>query len=195
MVIAQRRSRVSELYLSGWTQKRIAAEVGVSEFTVSEDIHALLAQWGRTAGINISAHIATEFEKLNNLEAQAWAAYEDSKRPRKVASASKRMLPIRDDDGTVAMLESTTASATEFHPAAGDPRWLSIILQCISQRMKLFGLANRGGGEVEEKEKYPTTFAGWMALELSGREDKIGGTSTQTASRPVAAPLDPARLP
>ena len=153
MLIFQRRARVSELYLSGWTQKRIATELKVSEFTVSEDIHALIDQWGRTAGINISAHIATEFAKLNNLESEAWAAFEDSKKTRRSASASKTVTPIKKGDGSVVMVESTVTSATEVYPTTGDPRFLNIVARCIDSRITLFGLANRAGGMNEDEEK------------------------------------------
>ena len=133
--------------------------------TVSEDLQALIAGWQRTAGINISAHIATEFEKINYIEVEAWAAYENSKKPRRSASARKVTSVV---DGKP--VESTVTAATEVYPVTGNEKFLARVAWCVDERIKLFGLAKGDLKDDEEKEKYPTTFTGWMALELRKRE-------------------------
>ena len=53
--MAQRRARVAELYLSGKAQQEIAAEVGVSQMTVSTDLTALRKAWLRSLSVMFAA--------------------------------------------------------------------------------------------------------------------------------------------
>src|SRR4051812_34799632 len=92
--IAERRAAVSERYRKGWKLERIAKDIRVDKSTVSRDIHALLAEWERIAGLNVSAHIATELERLNGLQAEAWESFRKSQQPRKVATARRTVTPV-----------------------------------------------------------------------------------------------------
>lgn len=170
--ITERRAKVSDLYRQGLSQQKIAQTIGVDQGTISTDIHALIAEWGRTAGINISAHIATEFEKINKIEAESWAAYEASKGTKRWASASRRVMAVKGEDGTVIPFESTTASAREEHPATGDERFLARISWCVSERIKLFSLIKAGQEEEKSKEGHPTTWVQLIAREIAEREAK-----------------------
>jgi hypothetical protein len=194
MFVAQRRAKVSELYLSGWTQKRIAAEIKVSEFTVSEDIHALIAHWSRTAGINISAQIATELERINNLEAAAWESFRKSQQPRRVASVRKAVTPVGSEGGTLKSVESSVASATEIHQPAGDPRFMAIIKGCIAERIRLVQLVNGEFKDGEDRGNAPKTFSDFVAMHLKEQE-RNGNGSTPIVTRPNTVELDPNRLP
>lgn len=63
--IAERRAKVMQRYREGMTQPQIARELGTSQFLVSEDINAQIAEWKRQAQIDIAAHIAQELERIN----------------------------------------------------------------------------------------------------------------------------------
>ena len=45
LLIDQRRLRVSELSLKGWSQVAIAQEMGISQATVSTDLAAIQKEW------------------------------------------------------------------------------------------------------------------------------------------------------
>ena len=188
--IAERRAKVSELYRkNGWTVYRIARELGCSVATVSEDLQALIDGWKRTAAVNTLAHIATELEKINCIEVEAWSAYESSKKPRRSASARKVTSVV---DGEP--VETTVTAATEIYPVTGNEKFLARVAWCVDERIKLLGLAKGDIKDDEENEKYPTTFTGWMALEFRKREAEKNNIVTLKAAR-LAAPHDVKPLP
>ena len=91
--IAERLSRVAELYRGGQTQTQIASELGLSTFTVSTDIGAQIAVWRSQAAVDIHARIAAELESIDRAEAQAYEAFEKSRLSKKISAASKRVDP------------------------------------------------------------------------------------------------------
>ena len=91
-------------------------------------------------------------------------------------------------------VETTVSSATEVHPTTGDEKFLARAAWCVDERIKLFGLAKGDIKNDEEKEKYPTTFTGWMALELRKREAEKNNIVSLKAAR-LAAPHDAKPLP
>jgi len=199
--IAERRAKVSELYRkNGWTVYRIAKELGCSVATVSEDMGALIAGWQRMAGTNTAAHVALELDKINLLEAEAWESLRLSKLPQRAATAHKSVIPVKNEDGTAAVnnkgqpvtIEESTASANEIHRPQGDPRFMMVINQCITRRMKLYGLEGGRVDEVDEKKNQPTTFTDWVAAHLAKRE---ATSNSLTKAARTAAPRDVTPLP
>lgn len=120
--IIDRRHEVSELYLQGWTQTSIAAELRVTQSTVSDDIRAIQNEW-RASGIrNFDLIREVELRKLDRLEREAWAAWERSQKPAEseVISGDRTSKSLRNQ--------------------VGDPRYLEQIGKCIAQRRTLLGL-------------------------------------------------------
>lgn len=76
--IAERRKKVSELYLRHQTQEAIARVLGVSQPTVSLDIAALRQQWKEAGLLNTDEVKQREAAELDEMEAEA--AVEFSKR-------------------------------------------------------------------------------------------------------------------
>jgi hypothetical protein len=161
----QRRAEVAERYRRCWTLQRIADDVGVSIFTVSEDIKALLSELGRTAGLHINARIALELDKINLLENEAWESLRLSKLPQRAADARKTAIPINGQ-----IVESTVSSASEVYQPQGDPRFMAIIDKCITRRMKLFGLEGGRGDEDSEKKNTAKTFTDFVAAHIEEQE-------------------------
>jgi len=175
--IVARRAAIAERYKQCWTLERIAKDLGVSIGTVSEDIHALLADLKRTAGMDVNARIAIELDKINLLENEAWESLKTSRQPKFVSSASETHTPMKDDTGAI-MLDAQgkpivtierRSSASEIKRPEGDPRFMMIINQCITRRMKLFGLEG-GPDEEDEKKNKANTFSEWVAAHLAERE-------------------------
>ena len=125
LAVAQRRLQVSELYLQGWSQTAIAAQVKVTQSTVSEDIGVIHDQW-RTSGIrNFDLAREIELRKLDRLEREAWAAWERSQQPAVPAVAA-------DGSG------DTTRQSRQNQ--VGEARFLDQVNKCIAQRRTLLGL-------------------------------------------------------
>ena len=174
----RRRAEVAKRYRECWTLQKIADDIGVSIFTVHEDVKAMLAELGRTAGLDISARIAIELDKINLLENEAWENLRISKRPKFVSGATENVVAVKDEQGAVVLDESgkprvvveRRSSASEIQRPEGDPRWAMIINQCITRRMKLFGLENGYEDDPDKKKKTANTFEDFVAAHLEQRK-------------------------
>jgi hypothetical protein len=132
-----RRMRVSELYLSGMRMSEIA-NVLTPEFpqrsgkpiafqTISTDIKKLRAQWRAAGVVNMNTKIEMELAKLDQMEQEAWIAWE-----RTIGKIKVR---------TTKSGGPNAGETTErVERSAGDPRFLSIIGDCVKKRCELLGL-------------------------------------------------------
>lgn len=104
----------------------VAKELEVDVTTAYADIKALQKQWVQDAMESISEVRARELKKLQVIEDEAWAAWR------------------RSIGTTVMTREGATAQGmidlTEKREINGDPRYLSIIRDCMEQRAKLLGM-------------------------------------------------------
>ena len=73
--LLQRRKRVAELLLCGWSQTRIGEEVGVCRQMVAEDVKAVHEEWKLSRIHDHDAVIARELESLAKMEAEAWGQW------------------------------------------------------------------------------------------------------------------------
>lgn len=126
----KRRLRVTELYLQGWTQVKIAEEVGVTQGMVSKDLAAIREEWLQASIENIDEAKARELARIDNLEREYWEAWyrscEDAETVVKKA--------VETDKGQ--RKEATQTAKGQ----AGDPRFLAGIQWCIQQRCKILGI-------------------------------------------------------
>ncbi|HEY4313615.1 MAG TPA: helix-turn-helix domain-containing protein [Pirellulales bacterium] len=126
MAIAQRRRQVADLYLQRWTQSSIAERVGVDQSTVCDDLKYVRREWRDSAVRDFDLAQAEELQKLDRVEREAWAAWEQSQKPAQSAV-------INGDGGN----QQTRKSVRNRH---GDPRMLEIILKCNAARRTMLGL-------------------------------------------------------
>ena len=125
---AQRRQKVTERYLQGWSQAEIAAELAVAQSTISKDTQYVRRQWEQAAVSNFDQLRARELQKLNHIERQAWDAWERSQKPAQSAVVTEQ---------GVGAAQTTRKSLKH---QIGDPRFLDLISKCVAQRRALLGL-------------------------------------------------------
>lgn len=138
-LVAMRQMNAAQLYLRGYHQQYIADELKVSVATICNDLKSMHTEWKHSASVAIDEKIALELAKLDEVEATAWKAFEESKET-SVSSHEK----------------GTTTNNT-----AGDARFLSIIQSCIEKRCKILGidspdkleLSGRDGEPIQIKQK------------------------------------------
>lgn len=134
--IKDRRTKVAALRLQGWTLEAIAAELSTEDRTLSNqvislDLKAIEAEWQIARLGVIDEMKAIEAARIDHLMSEAYEAYW-----RSVGQISK--LTMRDGSGgkNGPVTEIVETEETQ----AGDPRYLTIIKDCIEARRKLFGL-------------------------------------------------------
>lgn len=125
-----RRVAVAKYFSYGWNQFQIADKVGTDRSTVSRDLKMLEQRWKKEAVDEIAALKARELIKINNLEREAYDAWEKSK-SEKVTKAKKQ-----SGQSESARIELSTKLEGTF----GDKRYLDTVQWCIDRRCKLLGL-------------------------------------------------------
>lgn len=122
-----RRARVAELLLQSKTYREIASTVGVrSTKTIHDDVTAIMVDWKAQQQHHVSEWMALELERVGRIEAQAWEAWARSQE-----DAETHTL----ENGKDGKRETFTTKGQ-----AGDPRFLDVILKCVTRRCELLGL-------------------------------------------------------
>jgi hypothetical protein len=130
--ILRRREKVADLYCRRRTQIQIAEEVGVSQRQVSDDLEKVRAWWLESTLRNFDALKSEQLARLDQIEREAWAAWERSIGTHRVEKAEKRQS---------AQLGDTTIASVTKEERAGNPKFLELVGQCVSKRCEILGLA------------------------------------------------------
>lgn len=133
VVTEQRRNKVSAMYLAGKNQYEIAEACGCSQQQISLDLKKIRAEWRTERVAKIDAHMDKELARLDQVEAEAWQAWERSKR-NEVTKQEKSGNRPGDQGGPFDEKSKTVRGQ------AGDPRFLSVVLDCVKKRCELLGL-------------------------------------------------------
>ena len=143
--IEQRLMRVSDLYLQGVPQFRIAELVRVAPSQVSYDLKILRQRWREVNLSNIDDIITDQLVKLDRMEAELWDAWERSKRDfiehRKKGTGLAKVEGKDGKDDEMIAISEVTHTTKEKEPNAA---YMSGILAIIDKRLVLLGV--EGGG-------------------------------------------------
>lgn len=121
---------VSKLYLAGWTQMAIAAELNVNQSTISRCLKKLTQRWLEESKINFDEAKAKELARINRLENEYWDAWQKSCEDYKEQEIQSNEKSESKTIGKVAKTQKQN----------GDPRFLEGVRNCIEMRCKLLGL-------------------------------------------------------
>lgn len=113
---------MAKLHLEGRSQEEIAAQIGVSQPTVSRDIDAVLQEWRESAKSDIADRTAEELAGLKLLRSQVWAAWH--------RSVGEHIKTVDGKDGVTTTTEEL----------AGDPRYLDVWLRAGERLSRLLGM-------------------------------------------------------
>jgi hypothetical protein len=129
--IAERRKTVASLYLRGKFQSEISKEVNVDRCTVSRDLQVIEEEWLKSGVMDLNAAKARELAKLDEIERQAWDAWEKSRKDSETMEVT----------GTAQGGKSIPDKVKKItHRRDGDPKYLDIVLNCVRQRRDILGL-------------------------------------------------------
>lgn len=132
------RRRVAALYLQGRYQADIAAELGVDQSTVSRDLAAIRKEWRASSVRDFDEARAQELAKIDELEREAWAAWERSKQETRTVTRRRRQVPPRSGAGDAAGELSEQSLKTEQRH--GDIAYWNAVLKCVQARREMLGL-------------------------------------------------------
>ena len=129
--IARRRSRVEAFYLSGRSLDAIVVATGATPTIVAADLRVIRRRWADARGLAEDDPRLVELGRLDRLEREAWRAWGRSRQPIETTRVGQ------DSRGQKA--ERT------LRKQAGDPRYLTLVRDCIDRRCRLLGLLRPGG--------------------------------------------------
>jgi hypothetical protein len=127
--IEKHRRRISELYLKGMLQEEIAAEIGISQPTVSRDLKAIQKVWQKETLFDFNEAKSRELERVDILEREYWQAWERSCEDAETVKQKGKAGQGKPDN-----VERTIKGQ------AGDPRFLQGVQWCIERRCKILGI-------------------------------------------------------
>ena len=143
--------RITSLYLRGWRQADIAAELGLTQQQVSYDLRTIQKRWRESTTMNLDEAKQKELSRIDELEREFWSAWESSKAER--TKARQESDGTKDKEGKVVVKKSSM----EKEQRDGNPAFLQGVLSCIDRRCKLLGLDAPEKSEVDLKSRVLVT--------------------------------------
>lgn len=119
--------------IRGWSQQRMAAELGISEAQASKDVSEVERRW-RMDTFDYRIAKGRELAAIDKQIDELWEAWEKSKKAREKKTAEQH-------EGTFnGKLTNGTIRGGEVEEQYGDPRIMAEITKLREQRIKLLGL-------------------------------------------------------
>jgi hypothetical protein len=177
LAVLERRHQVAQLYLQGWTQQAIARQLEVVQSTICTDLQQIRREWRASSIRDFDEARAVELQKIDQLEREAWAAWERSQKPLQTAVVTGQGAG-----------ERTRKSLTNQY---GDPRFLEVVHKCIAQRRALLGLDTTVPRDLDAHDELTPDVRGTRFLALLA---ELGGPPRLEAGRPAPGAVQP-RLP
>jgi transposase len=140
--------QITRLYLQGRTQRDIAEVVGVSQGQVNHDLKLIQQRWRESSIMDMNEAKQRELARLDELEREYWAAWEQSKNER---TRARQESDGKSKDGKPNVVRATM----EKEQRDGNPAFLAGVMSCIERRCKLLGLDAPAKAELTGKDGGP----------------------------------------
>jgi transposase len=147
--LLDRRKRIASLYCQGLSQKKIAAQVGVSMTLIHYELQEVRKEWLASAVGDFNERKAQELAKLDETERLAMRSFLRSMKDAEEKTVTKtemlkQFISKNPRTGEKELVEKVVPSETveEFttRGQCGDPRFLQVVTHCIELRAKITGL-------------------------------------------------------
>lgn len=135
--IERDRRNIARLYLQGITQADIAAELGVSQPTVSRDLKVIQEQWKVDRVNDLDERKNIELAKIDYLELEYWEAWKRSQLDAEVQTIEQQGV-VKDADGKV--VGNRIKKTDRKEGQSGNPAFLRGVEWCINKRCEILGL-------------------------------------------------------
>jgi hypothetical protein len=169
------------LALKGWTQAAIASHLQIPQGTVSRDLAAMREFWREFPVFDFEKVRLEQLQKIDLLEAEAWAAWQRSQEPQRAESLTHG--------------KSGEQSHTSLKHQTGDPRYLREVARCVAQRHDMIGVEPPEAPPPQRPniplpiEEYPLVFRDYLCLrDFYGDPPykEFGGLTTEQIAALVA---------
>jgi hypothetical protein len=174
--MAIRRERVSALCLAGWTEVRIAAELGVTRQTVAADVRAIQRGYEARTDRNEKARREQLVAELEVAKQEAWVAYRAGQKETRRTRARKvrglvRVVKVRvggkngGEKTEIVKLPDREETSVEQRPGVFEAAFLGKVIDAVMGQAKIEGLIKEptpGGGGDSPAVKIYVGDGGWQ---------------------------------
>lgn len=157
----ERRTKVAELYVQCYSQRKIAATLGIALCTVNHDLKVIREEWKQERVDDFEHRRELESRKIVMMANEAWQAWEKSKGV--VTTTKAKRVTGRTTDPDNPLPDLTTAEKTE-REQHGDPRYWDAFFRCVERMCALWGLDAPKRTEISGPEGGPITLATMLKL-------------------------------
>jgi hypothetical protein len=133
-----RRAMVRQLIFTGRTVPDIAAMLNIDKRTITADVDEFNKAAKLRAKQDVEDQVAEQLARLDEVEAQAWAAWNSSRQPRKITEKRWSLIEGEKKGDEPKMVVTEMKERTEERD--GDPRWLKQLTDIARIRAELLGL-------------------------------------------------------
>lgn len=140
-VVVERKKRAWELSQQGWSEKRIAEELGVDRTTVSRYLTSLSRRALAQLEDEVAKAKAIQLRQLQHVIDEAFQAWRDSRKPEQ--TVSKKVVPATEDGG-----ENHTIITTKVRGQSGNPRHLRNAMTAMAEIRELLGIEPPEDGQL-----------------------------------------------
>lgn len=142
---------ISNLYLQGWTQQRIAERLAserdyeVSRVTIANDLKEVARRWQQNTTLPIDDHKVKELARIDLLEQTYWQSWEKSCEAQEAVNqrsvtVDEKNAKKRYDVSSRKHLPARDKETGDVITQPGNPAFLAGVERCIKMRMDLLGL-------------------------------------------------------
>lgn len=135
--------RITSLYLRGWRQADIAAELGLTQQQISYDLGVVQKQWRESTTMDLDEAKQKELSRIDELQNDFWTAWEESKKNVVTVGVEKKSITLKIKDasgGDIGLPAIERKDSRRRTGQSGNPAFLQGVLSCIDRRCKLLGL-------------------------------------------------------
>jgi hypothetical protein len=125
------QTEIARLYLEGKTLPMISAATRLSITTIKRDLRKIRERWLAASAQTFAERRAVELKRIDQLEAEAWRAWEESKQP----AIATKVRSGGNGQGAASKETSITRS-----PREGDASYMEVVVSCIDKRCRIYGL-------------------------------------------------------
>jgi predicted transcriptional regulator len=181
--IRTRELRALELATLGWSQHRIAADLGVSQAAVSKILKRIELRLLRELTETVQRQKARQTLRLDHLFAEAMAAWEQSK----TDSTRRRQRKTQAGAGG----PSATVAEIVTENQHGDPRYLDEARRALADHRKIWGLDAAQKVDVRASQSpYVDMTEDALRAELARQARLLAASETGTTSAADPPPPD-----
>lgn len=186
ILTAQRRYECEKLRARGWSEQQIADELGISQYTVHDDLIENRRIWLERVKGQREQWIAEQLQSLDLIQQLAMEEF----------SRSRQLAVEKVNEQTNGAKGLTTKQKDRKRNRIGDSRFLKVAIECVEQRREMLGLdlPEQTADDLEREASDP------MVIEVTTRDaarivmgSQDGRVAVRITDNPSAVePLTPA---